>query len=47
EVEGSKFWFPNKKDQIVSHFKKCAYFFTETTPEEREKIFNLVKVLSK
>ena|SRR5579863_1664087 len=44
ETEGHKCYFPNKKDRIIAHFKKCAHFATETTPEEREKIYNLVEV---
>ncbi|RHZ86900.1 hypothetical protein Glove_42g63 [Diversispora epigaea] len=41
DIEGRKNWFPNKKDRIIAHFKKCKNFLNETTPEKREEIFNL------
>jgi len=43
ETEGAKKSFLNKKDRIVAYFKKCSNFFAETTPDIREKIFELVK----
>jgi hypothetical protein len=43
EIEGKKTSFPNKKDRLIIHFKKCSNFFNETTPDIREEIFNLVK----
>lgn len=42
EEEGCKIWFPNKKDHIIQHFKKCPNFFTKTKEEEREEIFALL-----
>ena len=42
EVEEAKKWFLNKKDYIVIHLKKCVNFITETTPDIREQIFELV-----
>jgi len=44
KTEGSKNFFPNKKDRIIAHFKKCAHFATETTSEQREEIYNLVEI---
>ncbi|RHZ77325.1 hypothetical protein Glove_181g8 [Diversispora epigaea] len=43
EIEGKKTSFPNKKDRLIIHFKKCINFFNETTPEKREEIFNLLQ----
>ncbi|RHZ78892.1 hypothetical protein Glove_155g144 [Diversispora epigaea] len=43
EIEGKKTSFPNKKDRLIIHFKKCSNFFNETTPDIREEIFNLIK----
>src|SRR3989337_2567834 len=43
EVEGAKKWFPNKKDCIIAHLKKCVNFVAETTPEIREQIFELAQ----
>ncbi|RHZ86342.1 hypothetical protein Glove_52g143 [Diversispora epigaea] len=43
DENGKKNWFPNKKDRIIQHFKKCPNFFTKTTAEEREEIFNLLR----
>src|SRR5690348_17188904 len=42
EIEGKKTGFPNKKDHLITHFKKCIHFFNET-PEKREEIFNLLQ----
>ncbi|CAB4374480.1 unnamed protein product [Rhizophagus irregularis] len=39
EEKGHKVWFPNKKDRIIQHFKKCPNFFARTNEEERENIF--------
>ena len=44
ETNGCKFYFPNKKDRIIAHLKKCAHFAIETTLEEREEIYNFVKI---
>jgi hypothetical protein len=41
--EGKKFFFPNKTDRIILHFKKCIHFVQKTTPEERREIFGLSK----
>ena len=38
-----KEFFPNKKDRIVSHFKKCLHFVAKTTAEERAEIFDLLE----
>ena len=35
--------FPNKKDRIVQHFKKCPNFVNKTTAEERAEIFKLLE----
>ena len=43
EEEGQKKFFPNKKDRIIQHFKKCPHFFTKTTAEERAEIFKLLE----
>lgn len=43
DEEGAKKWFPNKKDRIVAHLKKCANFIAETTPDKREQVFELVQ----
>ena len=43
ETEGKKTSFPNKKDRLIIHFKKCIHFFNETTSEKREEIFNLLQ----
>ena len=43
EEEGKKNFFPNKKDRIVSHFKKCLHFVAKTTAEESAEIFNLLE----
>ncbi|GET54626.1 uncharacterized protein OCT59_018066 [Rhizophagus irregularis] len=39
EEEGHKVWFPNKKNRIIQHFKKCPNFFARTNEEKRENIF--------
>ncbi|CAB4429163.1 unnamed protein product [Rhizophagus irregularis] len=43
EEEGQKTWFPNKKDRIVQHFKKCTNFFAQTNEEQRKEIFELLQ----
>ena len=43
EEEGQKKFFPNKKDRIIQHFKKCPHFVTKTTAEERAEIFKLLE----
>lgn len=43
EEEGKTNFFPNKKDRIVFHLKKCSHFFAKTTPEIRNEIFSLTK----
>ena len=43
EEEGSKTFFPNKRDRIIQHFKKCPNFTTKTTAEERTEIFKLLE----
>ena len=43
DEEGKKTWFPNKKDRIIQHFKKCPNFVNATTAEEREEIFKLLE----
>ncbi|RHZ73015.1 hypothetical protein Glove_235g43 [Diversispora epigaea] len=43
DVEGKKIFFPNKKDHIISHLKKCTNFINETTIEKREEIFALMQ----
>ncbi|CAB4374853.1 unnamed protein product [Rhizophagus irregularis] len=35
--------FPNKKDRIIQHFKKCDNFFAKTNEEKREKIFAILQ----
>jgi len=42
EEEGGKNFFPNKKDRIILHLKKCSHFFAKTTPEIRSEIFLLL-----
>ncbi|CAG8638460.1 8644_t:CDS:2, partial [Scutellospora calospora] len=42
QMEGTKNFYPNKKDRIILHLKKCPHFVAETTAEEREKIYKLV-----
>ena len=42
EEEGQKICFPNKKDRIIQHFKKCPNFLAKTN-EERERIFGLLQ----
>jgi hypothetical protein len=39
EEEGKKIYFPNKKDRIVLHLKKCNNFLSVTTPEKQAEIF--------
>ncbi|PKY61356.1 hypothetical protein RhiirA4_486220 [Rhizophagus irregularis] len=34
EEEEHKISFPNKKDQIIQHFKKCDNFFAKTNKKE-------------
>ena len=34
EKDGKKTFFPNKKDRIIQHFKKCPNFTAKTTAEE-------------
>jgi len=41
EEEGKKKWFPNKKDRIIQHLKKCCHFYEMTNANERAEIFNL------
>ena len=43
EEEEQKKFFPNKKDQIIQHFKKCPHFVTKTTAEKRAEIFKLLE----
>jgi hypothetical protein len=43
EKEERKILFPNKKDRIIQHFKKCENFFAKTNEEEREKIFAILQ----
>ncbi len=43
EEDGKKNFFPNKKDRIILHFKKCSHFVTKTTAEERAEIFDLLE----
>src|SRR3989337_4251006 len=43
EEEGQKKFFPNKKDRIISHLKKCPHFVAKTTAEERAEILNLLE----
>ena len=43
EEEGQKKFFPNKKDRIISHLKKCSHFVSKTTTEERAEILNLLE----
>ena len=45
EEEGGKNCFPNKKDRIVAHLKKCSHFIAKTTPEIRNEIFSLTENL--
>ncbi|CAG8697921.1 19782_t:CDS:2, partial [Cetraspora pellucida] len=39
--DGIEVFVSNKTDRIIAHLKKCTYFTRQTTPEEREKVFNL------
>ena len=41
--EGCKIWFPNKKDRIVQHFKKCPNFLAKTIEKERENVFAILQ----
>ena len=43
EEEGQKICFPNKKDRIILHLKKCTHFIAKTTAEEQEEIFKLLE----
>ena len=43
EEEGGKNFFPNKKDRIILHLKKCTHFYAKTTPEKRNEIFLLAR----
>jgi hypothetical protein len=43
EEEGCKTYFPNKKDRIIYHFKKCTNFIAKTNEEERKQIFELLQ----
>ena len=43
EEEGRKIYFPNKKDRIIYHFKKCTNFFAKTNEEERKQMFELLQ----
>jgi hypothetical protein len=43
EEEGKKKCFPNKKDRIILHLKKCPHFVAKTTAEELEEIFKLLE----
>src|SRR4051812_32095135 len=43
EDEGKKIFFPNKKDRIIVHLKKCSHFVATTTAEERTEIFELLE----
>ena len=47
EEEGQKKFFPNKKDRIISHLKKCPHFVAKTTAEERAEILNLLERFNK
>ncbi|CAG8688071.1 14168_t:CDS:1, partial [Dentiscutata heterogama] len=42
QTEGTKNFYPNIKDRIILHLKKCVHFIAETTAEERKEIFSLV-----
>lgn len=46
-MEGTNHYFPNKKDKLISHFKKCIHFIVKTTAKEREKNFKLTDVSKK
>ncbi len=46
EEEGSKIFFPNKRDRIIQHFKKCPNFTTKTTAKEHMEIFKLLELTS-
>ncbi len=46
EEEGSKKFFPNKRDRIIQYFKKCPNFTIKTTAEERTEIFKLLESTS-
>ncbi|CAG8704781.1 23948_t:CDS:2, partial [Cetraspora pellucida] len=39
--DGMEVFVSNKMDRIIVHLKKCIHFTGQTTPEEREKVFNL------
>ncbi|CAG8824479.1 20503_t:CDS:2, partial [Cetraspora pellucida] len=39
--DGIEVFVPNKMDRIIAHLKKCTHFTGQTTPEKREKVFNL------
>ena len=41
EQEGKKTFFPNKKDRIIQHLRKCEHFISQTTPEERAEVDEL------
>ena len=43
EEEGTKICFPNKKDRIIQHLKKCKHFTVKITAEEQEEIFKLLE----
>ncbi|CAG8810430.1 16799_t:CDS:2, partial [Cetraspora pellucida] len=35
-------YFPNKKDRIILHLKKCPHFLNATTAEKQAEIFELI-----
>lgn len=43
EEKGKSIFFPNKKDRIIQHLKKCTHFLEVTTPEIQDEIFSLLK----
>ena len=42
EKKGKEAYFPNKKDRIIAHLKKCPHFLNATTAEEQAEIFELM-----
>ncbi|CAG8629436.1 7_t:CDS:2, partial [Scutellospora calospora] len=42
EEEGKNTYFPNKKDQIILHLKKCLHFLDATIAKEQAEIFKLI-----
>ena len=43
EEEGGKNFFPNKKDRIILHLKKCTHFYAKIMPKKRNEIFLLAR----